>query len=568
MRAMLPVGLVAFALLTPRLQPAPHAQESPIIAAMRDELKRSMEQLRLKDEPAPYYIDYEIDDIATTRVIARLGSLLDDTSTRGRTLYVDVRVGDYTFDSSRFVVQGRGGGGGDGSSPVTLDDDYDVMRRQIWLATDAAYKRAVSIFARKKAAFQNRASVDAIPDLSRETPVATVQPSPIAGASPSRQTWIDRTQQLSRIFVPSRTIENSDVWAVESRGMRYYVNSEGFTTQMPIQLATLRVTAESQADDSMTLRDGFSLIEKRLEDMPPMEALVARTTDVVARLTAQRTAAVGEEFTGPVLLEGQASAEFVAETLVPLMVARRPADSDNPRFAQSQGQGSPFLRRIGLRVLSDSFSASDTPSLGTYGGRPVPGAYQADDEGMRPKDVTLVERGRLLTLLTSRTPQKNLLQSNGHGRAGGAQAGVFQLQSALAVPAAELKSKYLEVLKAQDKPFGYIVRGIANPSEMTVGNGPGGPFIIDVVKVTSDGRETPVRGLRFGAVPPTAFRDLVEASQERMLYNYRVSGTDAASLIVPSLMFEELEIQKVTDIVQKPPVVPSPLQVSAGDARR
>jgi hypothetical protein len=310
----------------------------------------------------------------------------------------------------------------------------------------------------------------------------------------------------------------------------------------------------------MILRDGFSLVENRLEDMPSMSTLGARTSNLVRHLTAQRTAPVGEEFTGPVLLEGQASAEFVAETLVPLMVARRPPDSDNPRFAQAQGQGSPFLRRIGLRVLSDSFSASDTPSLGMYGGRPVPGAYAADDEGMRPKDVTLVEKGRLLTLLTSRTPQKNLLQSNGHGRAGGAQAGVFQLQSAQAVPAAELKTKYLEVLKAQDKPFGYIVRGIANPSEITVGGGPGGPFILDVVKVTPDGREEPVRGLRFGNVAPTVFRDLVEASQERMLYNYRVSGTDAASLIVPSLMFEELEIQKVTDILQKPPVVPSPLR--------
>ena len=34
----------------------------------------------------------------------------------------------------------------------------------------------------------------------------------------------------------------------------------------------------------------------------------------------------------------------------------------------------------------------------------------------------------------------------------------------------------------------------------------------------------------------------------------------AVSLIVPNLMFEELEIQKVTDVLQKPPVVPSPLR--------
>jgi predicted Zn-dependent protease len=559
MRAIFPVAVIASVMLVSSSVPAPQAQESPILAAMRDELKRSMSDLRLKDEPAPYYIDYEIDDVSTLRVIARLGSLLDDTVSRSRTLYVDVRVGDYAFDSSRFVIQGRGGGGGgDASVSTSLDDDYDVMRRQIWLATDTAYKRAVSVFARKKAAFQNRAAVDSIPDLSRETPVATVRPTSVP--SSARRTWIERTQQLSTMFASSSAIESSDVWAIESRGTRYYVNSEGFTTLMPIQLATLRVTAESQADDSMMLRDGFSLVENRLEDMPAVSVLTARTSNVVQHLTAQRAAPLGEEFTGPVLLEGQASAEFVAQTLVPLMVARRPPDSDNPRFAQAQGQGSPFLRRLGLRVLSDSFSASDTPSLEMYGGRPVPGAYAADDEGMRPKDVTLVEKGRLVTMLTSRTPQKNLLQSNGHGRAGGAQAGVFQLQSAQAVPASELKAKYLEVLKAQDKPFGYIVRGVANPSEITVGGGPGGPFILDAVRVTPDGREEPVRGLRFGNVAPTAFRDLVEASQERMLYNYRVSGTDAASVIVPSLMFEELEILKVTDIQQKPPIVRSPLK--------
>ena len=40
-----------------------------------------------------------------------------------------------------------------------------------------------------------------------------------------------------------------------------------------------------------------------------------------------------------------------------------------------------------------------------FGGRPVPGAYVVDDEGVPAKDVTLVENGRLLTLLTGRTPQ-------------------------------------------------------------------------------------------------------------------------------------------------------------------
>ena len=548
------LGVLAALLVLSSIR-SPTAQESPILAALRDELKRSMAELRLKDEPAPYFIDYEVEDATTLRVVSRLGALLDDDVSRSRVLQVDVRVGDYDFDSSRFIVQNRPGGGG--TAALSLDDNYDVLRRQIWLATDAAYKRAVSVFARKKAAFQNRTGVEAIPDLSREMPVQSV-------ASPSatrldRRLWIDRAGQLSRVFAGNGLIESSDVWVTETRGTRYYVNSEGFTTVAPIELADLRVAAEAQADDSMPVRDGFSLVERRLEDLPPMAVLTARTREVMDRLTTERAAPVGEEFTGPVLLDGQASGEFVAQTLVPLMLARRPPDSENPRFAQAQGQGTPFLRRIGLRVLSDAFSVSDTPSLTQFAGRPVPGAYVVDDEGVRASDVSLVEKGRLMTLLTSRTPQKNLLQSNGHGRFG-VQAGVFQVASDLAVPAADMKAKYLALLKAQDKPFGYIVHGVANPNEIAVGAGPGGPVILNAVKVTADGEERPVRGLRFAAVMPTVFRDLVEASRERTLYSYRGSTTVPVSVIVPSLMFEELEILRVNDILQKPPLLPSPLK--------
>ena len=177
------------------------------------------------------------------------------------------------------------------------------------------------------------------------------------------------------------------------------------------------------------------------------------------------------------LIEGQASAELLRQTLAPLMLARRAPDAENPRFAQGQGQATPFLTRIGLRVLSDSFSVSDTPSLKQYDGRPVAGAYVVDDEAVPAKDVTLVEKGRLVTLLTSRTPQKNLLQSNGHGRSwqrrwdrrlSGAET---QAASGLR----DLKAKYLAVLKAQDKPFGYIVRAIAAPGDVA-GGGPGGPI--------------------------------------------------------------------------------------------
>ena len=109
------------------------------------------------------------------------------------------------------------------------------------------------------------------------------------------------------------------------------------------------------------------------------------------------------------------------------MLARRPPESTGRGGGGRGGGGgaqvTPFLRRIGLRVLTDAFSVSDTPSLREFGGRPVPGSYVVDDYGIRAKDVTLVEKGRLVTLLAGRAPLKGLLQSTGHTRGGDVQAG-------------------------------------------------------------------------------------------------------------------------------------------------
>jgi TldD protein len=206
--------------------------------------------------------------------------------------------------------------------------------------------------------------------------------------------------------------------------------------------------------------------------------------------------------------------------------------------------------------MGDAFVVRDTPSLKEFNGRPTAGSYVVDDEGVRVKDVTLVANGRLVTLLTGRTPHKQFPQSNGHGRSGTVLAGVFQVESTQAVPAADLKRKYLALLKAQEKPFGYIVRGVRSEGQ----SGDGGPGIDEIVKVTPDGIETPVRGMRFGNIAPTAFRDIAEASSERQMLSYRAGATSAVSVIAPGLIFEELEVHRVREILQKPAVVPSPLK--------
>ena len=539
-------------------------QQSPTLAAMQDEMQRSVSELRMKGEARPYYIAYEVLDRTISDVSGRLGAIVENRPRRARTLRVEVRVGDYAFDSSRFVVQGFGGGALLGETAVApLDDDYDAMRREIWLTTDTAYKRAITMFARKKAAFQNRTASDPIPDFSKHAPLVNMPPAllPASGGRPKpdarqadRASATARVQQASAVFGSQRDIDLSDVAITNVHGTRYYLNSEGSKTVTPIEIATLLMYAEAQASDGMPVRRTFSTVERTIADLPSAADLVARAKELSAGVTAAKVAPIGEEFAGAVMIDGLGSPQFIAESLVPMMQARRPPDTENPRMAQAPP--SPFLNRTGLRVMADSFVVRDTPSLERFEERPVAGSYVVDDEGVRAKDVTLVEKGRLVTLLTSRTPQKHFPESNGHGRSGTVMAGVFQMESTQPIPAAELKQKYLALLKAQEKTFGYIVRGVRSEGQ----GGDAGTGIDEIVKVTLDGRETPVRGMRFGSISPTAFRDIAEASRERHMYSYRAGATTAVSVIVPSLIFEELEVQRVRDILQKPPVVPSPLR--------
>jgi hypothetical protein len=572
------------------LAPAVRAEDHPLIQAMRDEIARAMAGLRLPGQPAPYFIACTIDDGAGRQISATGGATVSDGRNRSRVLRVDVRVGDYARDSSRFVSFDRDPGVmsmyAGGSMQAPLDENIDVVRRQLWLVIDGAYRRALSSFAKKQAAQQNQATPDPVPDWSRETPRTTLLPAvtPAIALDP----WVAHARALSAALArPGLT--RSEVAVGGMQGTRYFVTSEGTTAIAPLQAVSVRLTAETQAADGMPLRDTVVAHARTVAGLPSVADLTASAKAITDGLLALKEAPVGEAYTGPVLVEGQASAELLAQTLVPLFAPQRAPEMENPQMFGPAGRppASPFLTRVGSRVLPEAFSVSDTPSLAAFEGREVAGAYAVDDEGVPAQDVTLCEKGMLKTLLTGRTPQKGFLTSNGHGRGGRAMAGVFQLQSSSAVPAKSLKAKYLEKLKADGREFGYIVRSLAtasNPSNdpedmmtmaMAMRSGPSGPEILRAYKVAPDGTETLVRGLQFATVPHAAFKDVLEASQERALYSYRSSltgmmqmasmiqggpgaGDAVVSLIVPHLIFGELEIEKPDRPFQRPPIVPAP----------
>src|SRR5262249_28259599 len=96
---------------------------TPTMRAMKDELARSMDKLELEGSGKPYYLSYQLTDAQHVSVRASFGALESSDSRPRRTLDIDLRVGDYTYDNSNFGDRDRGR-----SISLGSDDDYDVVR--------------------------------------------------------------------------------------------------------------------------------------------------------------------------------------------------------------------------------------------------------------------------------------------------------------------------------------------------------------------------------------------------------------------------------------------------------
>ena len=145
-----------------------------VLEALQQELRRSMEHLRLEELAKPYFISYKVDEHERLSVSATFGGLETSDRSRMRLLTVEVRVGDYAFDNTNFrgmtvrqpgLLRSFGG-----MTSLPLDDDPREIRRTAWLATDGAYKEALEQYSMKRAALQNKTLAEEIPDFSREEP--------------------------------------------------------------------------------------------------------------------------------------------------------------------------------------------------------------------------------------------------------------------------------------------------------------------------------------------------------------------------------------------------------------
>lgn len=535
------------------------AKENKLLDIMQSEMKYNFSKLQNADSVPLYYLSYQVIDEKTYNVSAELGTLVGEDNTHDRHLDVIARVGSYKLDNSH-EIPGGGGGLSAGSAELPLDNNDTGIRMKIWDATDRQYKNAQKAYTNVLSGTAVKVEAeDTSADFSHEQPSVFVGDE--AALKIDKDSWKDRIKRLSAIFGNYPEIENSAVNLNARAHNNYFVTSEGAKIQDGQNFIRLSISCSSTADDGMVLRRFESFDAADFGNLPD-DATVTKTINrLISELIALKTAPLAEPYTGPAILTGRASGVFFHEIFGHRMEGHR---------QKSESEGQTFTNKVGEPVLPQFISVYSDPTLSNFNGTDLRGFYRYDDQGVKAKKVTLVDKGILRNFMMSRTPIENFPNSNGHGRKNrglapvGRQANLI-IHSDKSESFDSLKAQLIAECKRQNKPYGLIFEDISGGFTFTGRYMPQAFKVIPlmVYKVyVDDGHEELIRGVDIVGTPLTSFSKIINAADDPDVFNGTCgaeSGWVPVSAISPSLLLSEIEIERSQKGQERPPLLPSPL---------
>jgi predicted Zn-dependent protease len=564
--------LLVLAIAATGASAAPRDDRVGLLAAMQDELSRSMDRLRLKGYEAPYFIGYQVKELARHDVAGRFGAVFEDGERRSRNLQVDVRVGSYQFDSSvpreSPFTAGQEGPTWYAPREAPLDGDPTALRNALWLLTDERYKEALASFLKKQSReVYRRDDPDRSASFSRETAERHVEPPrPFPF---DRERWRRTVREVTARFRGHPDVFDAEVRVAAEKTVRWTANSEGTALVTEQVLYGIHLQAVARAVDGQLLENGRDFYAPAEKDLPSAEALSAAARDVVAELEALRVAPAIDPYSGPAILEPEAAGVLFHEAVGHRLEGERIEDDD---------EGQTFKGQIGRSILPAFLSIVDDPTLGRVGEVALNGSYAYDDQGVRARRTVLVRDGTLESYLLSRRPVRPFDRSNGHGRGQGPRAPMARManlvvESTRRVPAAELKRMLMAEARRQGKAYGLVLRDISGGNTNTMSYGyqafKGTPRLVYRVNAET-GEEQLVRGVEMVGTPLASVNKVLATGDTARVFNGYCgaeSGYVPVSTVAPAALVAEIELQRVVPQNERSPILPAPWTESPAPRR-
>ena len=520
------------------------AEKDPVLRAMLAELDRSKNELQLKGFEKPFFIEYRIEDVQAFETRAEFGATEGASRAHQRVANVLVRVGDYKTDSSTPH--------GDGALQVAaLSDDPVALRCALWEATDQAYKTALDAYAQKLAERKQVQTAPQANDFSKESALVSLeQPLPL---EVDEKAWVERVAKDSGLYRTDARVKASEgevQYATAAFTGRvtttWLANSEGTVVRKSGTNFEESFGAGTQAADGMHLDRSYVSSGAALSDLDAPEVFAQHAVGLIGSLSDLRKApVVEEEYHGPVLLSADASADVLRSLLERGIMATR------PRMGSEARTNGPFASSYHAKVMPEFMDAVDDPSLKSFEGHRLIGAFRVDDQGVPAQAVKVVTAGKLENYLVGREPVRDFPQSNGHARAGltgpaRPTIGVLKISAENGLGEDELQQKLLGMAKDRDLKSVYFVE--------TMG-GPKNPRLL--YRMGVDGQKELVRGAELADLDQRALRSSVEAAGKRLwVANY--PGEIPETVLAPALLLSDATVKRADEKHEKLPFYAPP----------
>lgn len=544
------------------------AQQDVLFQAMEDSLHRSMEQLSDQDSVAPYFIAYTLHEDEQIQLNGKMGGVFSTRHSSSNNLEVNLRVGSYELDNTNFVTTRF-------SPPNILsftasiapqEFDYEQLRLKLWLLTDGAYKSAVEAYGEKTTALNNNSLEYDVPDYTQRD--AVVYRDDRVHGELNKKAMTERLNEISGVLLEYPELFSTNTLVSVDIHKDYYMDTEGTSFTRVDDIAETRISMNTRAENGATLADVVTDVVRTADQFESLDALKARVRSVADTLTAMRTAPEMENYNGPVLFVGQAATEVIASVLGSVVTAEKNAvRKSGNNISVASSPRNPFQARIGARVLPRDFRVYNDSTIGSYHEHPLHGYIPIDSEGVPSTRTTIIERGMLRGLLTTRQPVNGIPQSTANKLSGNGPVPTnLIVETNRGLTDEELMEEFQLLVNDREMEFGMVVKRIF-PGLASSGNAPRSLSVREAYRVYEDGEHELVQPSRISQFMLSNFKDIVAASEninvKTRMGRYRVGprnqpATNIMTVVTPNLLFEEVTMNTAQPVKPKPPILPNP----------
>ncbi|MEL7147471.1 MAG: hypothetical protein AAFO69_13945, partial [Bacteroidota bacterium] len=396
--------------------------DSVIMTALKDELQNNMDNLREESYDKPFFIGYRVSDMSLKLASASFGALVSSKSTVSRDWNSRVMVGSYELNDENFTDSFEGNNNDIYFENVPLGADYWGLRRVLWASTNNVYKRAARLYKQKKKAIVDYKIQYPFADFLKTPPKKYVEEQD--DEETSLQELERLTKGISGYIADFDSIKTASAILTDINARNYYFNSEGteIIKNEKILIGLVSITRTNGDNELQNARLDYFGVESK--DFPS-EELIRKDIDWTMNDLQNRSKfdALEEDYNGPVMLRGQAVADFFKANLFKVEGGILPQrKSFNNKSEETVTQ---FFEELSkelkeedkVKVSSKQITVTLLSDLTEFNGTKLIGAYDIDADGnVPPKELVLIKDGKVQQKINGRIPAPFAEESTGSSR--------------------------------------------------------------------------------------------------------------------------------------------------------